>query len=153
MLTFEFFLKRDFSASNSLLNTQRDVEPSSYSLRFSYGAANGRWSGEKEEQGKLGVPTRIIYSLDYIEHGYIEDHTTTWENAHNVTPGEESRIQGYDLGYDQSNIKYEEMWIKTKRRLRKVKIVDLGSVIYKFLFFSFLPLFSFLYTYTAILIK
>lgn len=120
------------------------MEPSSYSLSFSCGAASGRWSGEKEEQGKLGVPTRIIYSLDCVEHGYIEDHTTTWENAHNVTPGEESRIQGYDLGYDQSNIKYEEMWIKTKRRLRKTKIVDLGQLYINFFSFPFF-LFFFLF--------
>ena len=39
--------------------------------------------------------------------------------------GEESRIQN-DNRYDQNSIKYKWMWTKTKKRLRKVRLVDLG---------------------------
>lgn len=59
---------------------------------------------------------------------------------------------GWYLGYDQRNIKYEAIWIKTQRRLRKIKIVDLGWLIHKFTSsFFFPPLFlPFLYSYTVI---
>lgn len=55
--------------------------------------AVGRQSGGGV--GKLGGPTKTIYTP---EHGYIKGPTTTWENAHDVTSGEECRIKGDTWG-------------------------------------------------------
>lgn len=46
----------------------------------------------------FGDHTNTTYILGYIEHGYIKDCITTWRNAHDMTPDEESRIQGDNWG-------------------------------------------------------
>lgn len=51
-----------------------------------------------EEQRMFGDHTNTTYILGYIEHGYIKDRITTWRNAHDMTPDEESRIQGDNWG-------------------------------------------------------
>lgn len=138
MFKFDFFFKKkDLSASHSLLNTQRDMEASSWNLMSSWREAEGGGMGEVEQR-KLGVPTRTIYS-----HW---SWTTTWGNAHDVTSGEKCRTQGdVSMGqgqgrakWDQSNIKYVGMWIKTQRRLRKIKIVYLGLLNYIYIYYLIL---------------
>lgn len=128
------------------------MDPSSWRLMLICWAVGRLWGGEVGgEQKRLGVPTRTIDSHWPWLHRGPHDNLgkCLWSDIRR-------RMQnpGCYLGYDQSHIKYVGMWVKTQRRLRKIKIGWLNHT-----YLPFFPPFSFsffsllLYSYLLINIK
>lgn len=66
---------------------------------LSCGKAVGRGRGGGRSRKGLGF---LPEQSTAIEHGYIEDHTTTWGNVYDVILGEECRIQGATQGMSKA---------------------------------------------------